>query len=202
MSNQKRFKEFYLATLNFEGKASDHSWDPGGSTMYGLSATYNPLIADKIVDRSLTIDEAIDYVYNQYFLRYKLDQIKNEALAFIIFDSIFSGQSREIIRSIQNVANAMGIPQQVKLPMLSTDGVIGPKTIAVLNGVDTSDEEEAVVSVLKVRAQTHAKLIGSSIMKWQENRDIESVDVSNGILNRMNKRLAKATNFSEFTQYA
>lgn len=108
--------------------------DPGGPTMYGIASNYHPLLEQKIKNKSLTYEEAVDY-YDSVLLS---DVYFNPKLGFdlnyYIVSLILSGQSKYMASLIQIGLNLLGHHVLI-------DGYIGPKTISAIADVSSDSEQ-------------------------------------------------------------
>lgn len=170
------------STLRFEGARSNHTWDPGGHTMYGLSAKYNPAIAREIIDGTLTRDQAIAYIYRTYLS--KFEKISSKGLLFYVFDATFSGH-RYAVAVLQGFVNV------VAKVNLEVDGKCGPKTTAALNAL-TPDQKEKVFRLLELSANE----VGSAQANYT-SQYTKGVSVAKGYKNRQRLRVDAMRSFDE-----
>lgn len=104
-------KNLYLAfcsnfckrVIDMEGGFVNDPSDPGLATMYGISSRFNPDVADKIINRTLTKTEAERIYIRKYIEQYNIDKFILKdliCLAFLLFDSRVSGHKevRTVIR--------------------------------------------------------------------------------------------------------
>ncbi len=69
--------------LTFEGGYVNHPDDPGGETKYGIAKRYHPTLDIK----NLTLDEAKEIYYRDYWLASHAHKIPDLKLALIYFDT-------------------------------------------------------------------------------------------------------------------
>ena len=103
--------------------------DTGGATMCGVTiAAYrkyrrlkgkpDPTVSEL---KAISLDEWLDILRTFYWDKMKADQIKNQSIANLCVDNVW-GSGAGYIKQIQLVAGA------------SPDGIVGPKTLAAING--------------------------------------------------------------------
>ncbi len=78
--------------LKSEGGYSNHKYDKGGATNYGITqASYNSFRIRKKIPpqevKKITKDEAIKIYYEDYWLKSGADKVSDFALALVLFDS-------------------------------------------------------------------------------------------------------------------
>lgn len=122
-------KNFVAKILSWEGDGFFNlKHDKGGATKMGITiATWQSIGYDKdkdgdIDEEDLKLIDAKDYelVVEKFWNRWLADQIKNQSLAEILVDWVWTSGSHGI-----------EIPQ--RLLGVKQDGQVGPKTIAALN---------------------------------------------------------------------
>lgn len=124
-------------TLTSEGVFSDHAWDPGGATKYGITAAKAAEHGYKV--RDLTVPQAVAIYYADYWAPGRLDQLRSVRVAAEVFDTAVNMQGGvtrgPAIRFVQEALNAFGERVEV-------DGVLGPATRAAVNRVTKKYEEQ------------------------------------------------------------
>lgn len=116
--------------LSFEGGFANHPTDPGGPTNKGVTlTTWKSQGYDKDGDgdidvddlRIITDEDALAILKRNYWDRWRADEIKDQSIANLLVDWVWCSG-----------AYGIKIPQRVL--GVSVDGVVGPKTLAALNG--------------------------------------------------------------------
>lgn len=116
--------------LSFEGGFSNHPADPGGPTNKGVTlATWKSQGYDKDGDgdidvddlRIITDEDALRILKRNYWDRWRADEIKDQSIANLLVDWTWCSG-----------AYGIKIPQRVL--GVTVDGIVGPKTLAALNG--------------------------------------------------------------------
>lgn len=117
--------------LKWEGGWSNHPNDQGGETMKGVTiATYREYCRQKKRPeptgndlRSITQEEWEEIFKTMYWDRWKADQIRSQAVAEILVDWVWASG-----------VHGVRVPQ--RLLSVSPDGIVGPVTLAAINGAD------------------------------------------------------------------
>ena len=111
--------------LSWEGGFANISGDRGGATNKGVTiATYRSVFGkERTVDdlKSITDVEWLHIFNTLFWNRWKADQIQSQAVANLLVDWTWTSGSYGI-----------KIPQ--RMLGVSIDGVVGPKTLAAING--------------------------------------------------------------------
>lgn len=105
--------------------------DAGGATMCGVTlATYRRYCSKKgkpmpgVAElRTITLDEWLEVLRTFYWDKMKADGIKNQSIANLCVDNVW-GSGAGYIKQIQLVAGT------------SPDGIVGPNTLAAINGAN------------------------------------------------------------------
>ena len=120
-----RFDKIVEKTLQWEGDRSTDPYDPGGETRWGISQRSHP----ELIISKLTREEAVKIYCTQYWLKPKLDQIIDDAVAGKIFDLGVNLGQRRAIRILQKSINRSHTFED----KLKTDGILGPLTLSAVN---------------------------------------------------------------------
>ena len=127
---KENFDEALKAVLKHEGGFVNHPKDPGGMTNLGVTKRVWEEWVGKKVDekemRGLTPALVAPMYRKQYWDAVKGDDLP-EGIDYLLFDFAINAGP---VRAIRTLQKAMG---------LTTDGIIGPKTLGVLK--DSSREE-------------------------------------------------------------
>lgn len=112
-----------------EGGWANSPSDKGGCTMSGITiGTFREYYGkDKTCgDLKNLTEQQWDYIFTKgWWNPLKLDQVKNGSIAILIADMAFMSGTKTAIKKIQGCLGA------------SVDGIIGPKTLALINAPDT-----------------------------------------------------------------
>ncbi len=111
------FSDFIAVILQHEGGLVDNPSDPGGLTNYGISQKQYPNL--DIVN--LTVNQATQIYYNDYWLRMNLDLLSDDLLKLHLFDMGVNAGIKTAIILLQRI---LGVTQ---------DGIIGPNTASISN---------------------------------------------------------------------
>lgn len=179
-----RFLSYYSRTRKMEGGWSNNQSDPGKATMFGLSSRSNPSLAQKIASKSLTLNEAMQYTYNHYFINIIGIEEIDPRLGFLVFDAKFHGM-HEVISSMQKSMNEIA---QLNLVI---DGKWGRKTYTAalsLKGL----EIDYVISKLTKHSVSLAEHAASRVLRYQQAHSLPTYDFTNGFVHRMKSRIQYA----------
>ena len=153
MSNLKRARAYTEIIIDkVEGGYSNHSADPGGETMWGI--TKNVARANGYLGpmRSMPKEKAIDIYLDRYWRPNFFSKIDNH-LAFHLYDcTINSG----IMNAVKILQGALGLAQ---------DGVPGPAT---MQRVSETPEAQAVLlfNIRRMRFYSQLKTYGTFGRGW------------------------------------
>jgi lysozyme family protein len=131
--------------LEHEGGYVNHSSDPGGETIYGISKRAYPHLDIK----TLTTDDAKDIYKQDYWDRIKGDDLP-AGVACVVMDY---GVNSGISRASKSLQSACGI--------VNGDGIIGPHTLSAVWSTVKEHGEEFVIN--KVTTQRQEFIRGLSI---------------------------------------
>lgn len=116
------FTRAFLLTMDFEGGWSNHPSDRGGKTKFGVTQAtldhHNRQRDDKLSLRALTIKQAADVYYHEFWLAMRIDKLPLMVQGLMFDWGVHSGFFA--IRSMQ---------RHLKL---KPDGVVGPRTRAAV----------------------------------------------------------------------
>lgn len=126
-----RIEETARAIFRWEGGWSNHKNDRGGATMMGVTLnTYKAYCRKKgkavpTADdlKRITRETATDVLRVLFWQPLKADSIQNQSVADIIVDNCW-GSGLSYLRIVQEVLGEQ------------RDGIMGPKTLAAINGAD------------------------------------------------------------------
>lgn len=135
----RTFNDYLKVILKHEGGYIDHPSDPGGATKYGISQRSYPALNIK----ELTIQDASAIYYNDYWLKLKIENIKNEELKLHIFDMAVNAGIKTAIKLLQGIVGT------------TQDGILGPRSEAKIGLY----EDDIVENYKKARIDYYNKLI-------------------------------------------
>ncbi|MBR4803731.1 MAG: peptidoglycan domain protein [Bacteroidales bacterium] len=148
-----RFNTFADFVLSWEGGFVNNPADSGGATCKGVTmATFKrwrkeqgrpaPTVADL---KAITDSEVKQILKAYYWDKWRADEIKSQSLANILVDYVWG-------------AGTYGIKYPQQLLGVDADGVVGPKTLAAVNGKDP----ETLFKALKARREQHFRNIAAN----------------------------------------
>lgn len=131
------FRKALEHTLGIEGGVSNHPYDSGGLTKWGITigayAAYKgrSVSADEL--KNMTEMERDDIYQTKYWDVMKLDLVNDDRIGTMVFDQGVNSGNATAIKRVQKVLNkAFGFS-------LSVDGKNGPNTSGAVNKVDPED---------------------------------------------------------------
>ena len=124
-NDRRRFDGLIGKILAHEGGYVNDPKDPGGETKYGISKRSYPTRDIK----NLSLEEAKEIYYNDWYLKLKLDQIISDSVAQKILDTAINIGPKTCIQLLQRTLTSIGNP-------VVADGVMGPQTIRAINKSD------------------------------------------------------------------
>lgn len=126
---EERFDKMFEYILLVEGGYSNHKNDKGGKTKYGIIEA----VANKhnLNVETITKEDAKKIYYTNYYLKYKINEIRNFKIALSIFDFVVNAGTNGI-KKAQSTLNILGYNLEV-------DGLIGNKTLNAINSVNFYD---------------------------------------------------------------
>jgi len=130
-SDAERLEKFYKYIFDVEGGYSNHKNDNGGATKYGIiekEARKHGYTGDM---RDFPKEMAKDIYKKDYYLKNRLNEVKDDRVALSVFDWAVNGGSSRAVKEVQKVLNEMNGNND-----LAVDGIIGKYTLAALNGAD------------------------------------------------------------------
>lgn len=116
------FDTVFKNVVGIEAGYVNDSQDPGGETKYGISKRSYPNVDIK----NLTLDQAKTIYFSDFWCRLGCDKMA-PALAEFVFDYGVNSGDPTAARSLQRAVGAL------------PDGVVGPKTLALIAGRQPDD---------------------------------------------------------------
>lgn len=123
MANQDlNFVQAISVLLDIEGGYSNRPDDLGGETNYGISKRQYPHLNIP----ELTTLKAADIYYNDYWRRYRINEVNDPEVARILLLAFVNLNPESIGLCVQKAINKLGGGVQ-------QDGIVGSETIKLLN---------------------------------------------------------------------
>lgn len=180
----ERFNILIKKVFEFEGYWSDAKSDPGGTTMYGISSTHNPEVADKIRSKTLTLEEAKEIYFKKYYSTiYSVHKLPI-GIAFVVFDAKVHGSYESIIDLQKWLKDNV-------CPKIAVDGIFGRETGTCVLGIDSS-ETQTLLNHISDRGVIAAKSAAARVLGYQKKNGLEEYDYTRGFVNRLQHRYAYA----------
>ena len=173
--------KLYPIIKKWEGGFVNDPADAGCATNKGVTlATYRnycklkkkpmPTVADL---KAITDETVIDILRVYYWNPCKADEIKNQSIANLIVNSVW-GSGTGYIKKVQEVAG------------VKTDGIVGAKTLAAING---ADQRDLFTRLWNRRKKWFEDITASSIAAYE--RKIGRKATEQELLKHTNKRFLK-----------
>lgn len=175
------FNKVIDEVLKSEGGYSNHPSDAGGETNFGITKAVAVANGYNASMRDLPLDYAKKIYKNEYWDKLKLDQVRNQEVAEILFDVAVNAGVGRAAEFMQRMVNYMTKSN------IEPDGKIGKITIGKVNEIDTSKEAELATMIL-------ATLQGAHYMACCDRREANE-DFLLGWLRRQRKNLQKSLKF-------
>lgn len=140
MTDRERFERLIGFVLEHEGGYVNDPDDPGGETKYGVSKKSYPH-ADIA---SLTIEQAKDIYYEDWWLPLKCPQIHDDKVAQKYLDTCVNTGKGTGTKILQRALQMIGY-------RITVDGAIGPKTLAAVNAADP----QALLVAMRQQQKAH-----------------------------------------------
>jgi lysozyme family protein len=115
------FDDAFTALIGNEGSYSNNPADPGGETMFGVTARVARAAGYAGAMKDLPLDTAKQIARKNYWDPYQCDQF-DARVGFQVFDAAYNGG-----RPAQWLQQAAGV---------TADGVIGAQTVAAVHAAD------------------------------------------------------------------
>ena len=112
------FNEIIDQVLEHEGGYVNDPEDLGGETKYGITKRWYP----KIDIKNLSLEDAINIYYNDYWKPSKAEYLPEEIRA-TYFDMCVNMGQKQAVKTLQETINS------IELTRIAEDGIIGPQTI-------------------------------------------------------------------------
>lgn len=117
------FDQAFDLLMGHEGGYSNNPVDPGGETMWGITARTARQAGYMGAMRDLPQSTAKQIAKNQYWDTVRADELP-EGIRFDVFDTSYNSGPKQAIRLLQRAV------------WVEDDGVIGPKTLAAVAAHD------------------------------------------------------------------
>lgn len=117
------FDESFERLIGHEGSYSNNPADPGGETMYGVTARVARKRGYQGAMRDLPLSTAKDIARAEYWDEVRADELP-EAVRFDVFDGAYNSGTVQSIKWLQRAAGA------------TDDGKLGPATLAAVKACD------------------------------------------------------------------
>ena len=140
MTDRERFERLIGFVLAHEGGYVNDPDDPRGETKYGVSKKSYP----HVDIASLTIEQAKDIYYEDWWLPLKCPQIHDDKVAQKYLDTCVNTGKGTGTKILQRALQMIGY-------RITVDGAIGPKTLAAVNAADP----QALLVAMRQQQKAH-----------------------------------------------
>lgn len=128
------FDEAFHKLLGHEGGFVDHPSDPGGATRWGVTERVARAAGYTGHMRDFPVEQAKAIYRREYWDAVKADQLP-APVRYAVFDAAVNSGVRQSARWLQRAVGA------------ADDGVIGPRTLALVNAADPHQLRAALLGV-------------------------------------------------------
>ena len=139
---KENFNKCLELILHHEGGYVNHPKDPGGETNLGVTKRVYEEWGGKKNMKDLTVEDVAPIYEKNYWARAKCDQLPS-GLDLAVFDWAVNSGTGRASKAVQKICGA------------EPDGVIGPKTLALL---DKIDHELIIEDMYKIRQNFYESL--------------------------------------------
>lgn len=162
--------------LMAEGIFSNNKYDHGGKTKYGITEeVWNSYNNEKPIE-DITVEDATQVYKDKYWNLIYGDDIPDEGLAILMFDSAVNHGVGAAIRLLQEALNATN-GNGKRWNDINVDGVIGEKTMdAVFSVEDLGKLRELFLALYFARGKKYMNIV---------ERNPTQREFTNGWLNRL-----------------
>jgi putative secretion activating protein len=198
VNNDKRIKNCLDYIFQVEG---GYNVDQGGPTRYGIIQSEARKHGYTGSMKDFPKDKAKEIYIKDYYYGNKIDKINDERVALSVFDwTVNSGGAKKQIQKMLNKEYGLN---------LTVDGIIGPKTLDALNGVNQDSLLKNIATAQRnyytYLAKSNPEKNGSSLKGWYNrldskekyiNKNLNKTDnenLSNKLKEAVSKSLEKAT---------
>lgn len=146
-----KFEKAIVVVLKHEGGYVNHKSDTGGATNFGISLRFlkdHPEDGDFDMDgdvdvediKNMTLRDAMNIYHKHWWVKYRYGNINDQTIATKVLDfSVNMGAKRAHILLQQALNKVFGL-------RLTVDGILGPATFGVINGIDDDDEQQLLTA--------------------------------------------------------
>lgn len=143
--------------IKWEGKYSNDPHDPGGETMWGITARtargygYNEPMKDMSIETAATIYK------KWYWDKFLLDITESQGIAEQIFQAAVNQGADRWAKYVQKACNDLLSPREI-----TVDGMIGSKTAAAINelsGINSKFEKELSAVLYTMQIDRYKEVI-------------------------------------------
>lgn len=127
MKHPDDYLEALRYVLGLEGGPTNHVWDPGGRTAFGISEEHWPQYWE---EGPPTLEDAKEFYLVEYWRPLRLSALHYQVLRIELFEAAVNCSKRDGARFAQYAYNLL---KPDEWQPLITDGIIGPKTLRALN---------------------------------------------------------------------
>lgn len=151
-TDDERFKFAVGVVLEHEGGLSGDKADAGGLTKYGISLRFIKsekldINGDGVISKEDIINlnkaEADSIYYKYFWIKYRFNEIYNEAIATKAFDMAVNSGPSQSIKLLKKAIN------KVISEPLAIDSTLDDETIDIINNVDCDRLHRAMIAVEK-----------------------------------------------------
>lgn len=151
------FKKAVKKTLSHEGTFSNHKYDSGGKTMYGITENVARNYGYKKDMKDLPIKTAKGIYKKLYWDKIKLDNLKSQKVAEELFDSAVNCGVSRVVKWLQEDVNVLNKMEKL-WDDIGVDGKFGNRSLLAVNlCLNYSKMEKRLLKLLNSDQTQHYK---------------------------------------------
>ena len=153
------FDDAIKVVLEAEGVFSNNQYDSGGKTKYGITeSVWNSYSQEKPIE-DITIEDAIAVYHKRYWDCIYGDDIPDEGLAILLFDSAVNHGVNSAIKLLQEALNATN-GNGKRWADINVDGVIGEQTMdAIFLAENLGKLRELFIALYFARGRKYMNIV-------------------------------------------
>ena len=150
------YSESYVKTLRYllglEGGPSNHAWDPGGETAYGIARNKWPQYWE---NGRPNLEIAMVFYWQEFWVPMRMEMLNRQQVRAEVFEAGVNCGAVNGVRFVQKAYNLLKPEAWVSLVV---DGKNGPKTIRAVNLMSSKYEDALLAGCNFFQADYYVRL--------------------------------------------